>query len=228
MTALRKPSRYPKFALLFLGISFLPGIASAQSPAESPSAGLKPQIMFTLDFPGQPIPRYKISLTEDGQGSYDATGGRDAQARVSFSLGAAAAEPLFSLARQLQFFRGQYAASRKVAFMGTKTFRYSGSDGSGETTFTYTENKKLVQLTSNFQALALTLQLGQQLLADARFNRMAVDRDMVELKDSLARHTAAYPQAISSVLAVLTDDTNMVAPVRRDAGAILQSVGTVN
>jgi hypothetical protein len=225
MFASRKPRRVTPFALLFLTTCFLLASASAQTVGENSSAGSQPQIAFVLDFPGQPIPHYKINLTEDGNGSYDSA---DARVPVTFALGTAAAEPLFALARQLQFFRGQFAASRKVAFMGTKTFRYNGSDGSGETTFTYTENKKLEQLTSNFQALALTLQLGQQLLADARFNRMAVDRDMVGLKESLARHTAAYPQAISSVLAVITDDTNMVAPVRRDAGAILQSAGTVN
>lgn len=225
MSASRKPRRSAPFAFFLSALCFLLATAPAQTAAQNAAVVAQPQIVFTLDFPSQPIPHYKITLNEAGQGSYDPSG---AASKVSFDIGASSAVPLFSLARQLQFFRGQFAASRKVAFMGTKTFRYDGSDGNGETTFTYTENKKLEQLTSNFQALALTLQLGQQLLADARFNRMAVDRDMVGLKESLARHTAAYPQAISTVLAVITDDTNMVAPVRRDAGTILQSVGTIN
>jgi hypothetical protein len=206
-----------------------PNVVAQNATSTSNASSTPAQIIFQLDFPGQQTPHYEIMLAEDGRGSYD-TDAIEAQDKqpMSFSIGAADAAPLFALARQLQFFHGEFAASRKVAFMGTKSLRYIGPDGSGQTTFTYTENKKLEQLTTNLQSLALTLQMGQQLLADSRFNRMAVNQDMVELKDSLRRHTAAYPQAIAPVLAVIVDDAKVIAPARRDATTILQSSGPVN
>ncbi len=223
-----RAGRWAKWAAICVVVIGL-SEAQGQATAGVTGAGTPAQIIFTMDFPGQQTPHYKISLTEDGQGLYEADGGTgEAGKPYSFSIGAAAAAPWFSLARELQFFRGEYAASRKVAFMGTKTFQYQGADGSGQTTFGYTENKKLGVLTSDALALAFTLQLGQQLLADSRFNRIAVDQDMAALKEALSRHTAAYPQAIAPVLAVLADDTKVVDRVRREATTMLGSVSPVN
>jgi len=203
--------------------------AVGQAASSVAATGMTAQIIFQMDFPGQVTPHYKITLAEDGRGTYEA-GAEEGEARqpVAFSIGAKDAAAWFLLARDLKYFRGEFAANRKVAFTGTKSFRYVGADTDGQTSFIYTENKKLEELTSHAQALALTLQLGQALLSDRRFNRMAVDRDMVGLKEALRSHTAAYPQAIAPVLAVLVDDEKVVAPVRRDASAILQAVGTVN
>jgi hypothetical protein len=182
------------------------------------------QITFEFDFPGEVSPHYRIELAENGDGKYQAPGGSEVIASdMTFHLPPQVAAEWFAEARALHRFDGNFASKRKVAFTGQKTLRYSGPDGSGQTTLNYTEDKHMSAMVDNFLGIGVTLQTGQRFESDARFHRLGLDADMVTYKESLKNHQAIYPEIIAPILQHLADDPEVMTRVQRDASTILRS-----
>lgn len=192
--------------------------AGAQQAGPGPAA----VISMTMDFPGQTPQHYVLQVSEDGEGAYtgDDPGGAY---HVGFHLSRETVSPWFAQARTLHFFAGSFQVPRKVAFTGTKTLAYSGPDGSGSSTFTYTEDPQVTRLTSSLQQVALTLQTGQTLESHLLHQRMALDADLDSYEQALKTHMASHPEAIAPALQQIVDSPEAMMRVTRKARSILSS-----
>lgn len=210
---------FAAYAVLF---PLTPRDAAAQVPVAQASAP-PASLTMRLNFPSDDTRNYSVDLSEDGTGHYSGAATGASPGDLTFHLSPSTVQPWFADARALHFFQGHVEGQHKVAFTGLKTLRYRGADGSGETTFNYTSDQRLTHLVSAFQQLVLTLQLGQRLNDDQRFNRMALDGDMESLQHAIKENSAAHPEAIAPTLQNLADNPDALERVRRQAKVLLNA-----
>src|SRR5215467_10964568 len=170
---------------LFAQKSDPPTASSAKTPAE---------ISFQFDRTGLPVPRFTLSLHEDGTGTYKGdqaeipatpTSMRGQAAQHidrSINLTPATVSKIFKGARALNYFNVECASKAKnIADTGKKTLTYTGADGSGSCTYNYSEIKTIDTLTNTFLAIAYTLDEGRRLEFLHRYDRLGLDSEMTTL-----------------------------------------------
>ena len=97
-----------------------------------------PRLFFSRAFPGS-MPAYmQVTLDRDGDAEYREAADDDQP--LKFQLPEADTEEVFGLAGKLDYFKRPLESPVKVAFMGTKTFRYEDGEQRTEVKFNYTED----------------------------------------------------------------------------------------
>jgi len=142
-------------------------------------------------------------------------------------------QKIFDLAKKLDYFQGNFEAKQKnIAKTGQKTLGYHGRDGGGghaiehSSTYNYSPNSDVQELTRIFQAIATTLDYGRKLAFKYRFDKLGLDAELKDLQDMQASHYIEELQAIDPVLQKIADDPNMMHINRVTAKQLLKSTGT--
>jgi hypothetical protein len=190
---------------------------------------------------GLPVPRFILSLREDGTGSYQAdqaevaataTSTRGQAARhidrpVNLTSGTVA--KIFKAARAANHFNIECASKAKnIADTGKKTLSYTGADASGSCTYNYSENKTVDTLTNTFLSIAYTLDEGRRLEFLHRYDRLGLDAEMISFAQELEAGRALELGTISPALAAIADDTAVIQRVRLKAQKMLEQVTAEN
>lgn len=214
--------------------------AQVGGPAD---AGIKPSrptisFDFTRDIPGVPVPKYTLTIRDDGSGSYTGEalppptryGPAQSAAPLPFQrdlhLAAASTARIFDLASQLNHFNRDCASKAKnVADTGTKTITYSGPDGLGSCTYNYTEVKELAALTALIQGITETLDEGRELDRLHRYDRLGLDAAMSFLVQEAADGHALDLETIGDSLRAIAGDSDVLARVRAKAATLLAQIG---
>jgi hypothetical protein len=200
----------------------------------SATATASPQVSFSLDRKGLPVPTYQFLINQDATGIYQGqeipqAGGLGASTelppqsfRRSINLSPATTARIFSLARELKHFNIPCASKEKnIADTGTKTLTYRGADGSGSCTYNYTENKDVQALTDIFQGIAETMDEGRELDRLHRYDRLGLDAAMTYLSQEVSAGRALEVGTIAASLRSISDDTEVMERVRTRASALL-------
>jgi len=225
------------FLPFWLAIGFLvTGCVLAQQPDATPA-----RVSFHFERPGLIVPRFTLSINEDGSGSYQAEqvfqpqGAREVSAAASqhieraLTLSKPTVEKIFELTRVLDRFHIPCESNVKnIADTGAKTFTYTGTGGDGSCVFNYSENKSVTALTDIFQGIAYTLDLGRKLDFDHRFDRLGLDEDMANLVDASAQGRALELGTIARTLHSLSVDPDVLARVRLRASTLLERFPAAN
>jgi hypothetical protein len=196
--------------------------ADARS-GEKPGTG--ESLTFHFEHPGAPVPEYTFTVHQGGT-------------RLSYALGADGNNPtpngLYLKPELVDRLFQQVAASNRfhpceskvknVANTGRKTLTYaSGATGDSATcTYNFSENKAVTALTDIFFALEQTLEQGQKLEHDHRFDRLGLDQDMSYLVDAARENRAQGLSLIAPVLLSLVNDPAVLERVRTAAGKLLE------
>ena len=125
----------------------------------------------------QVSPPWKVRLQADGAGSYSEGGSADAKQMPFLAVSAATLQ-------RLQ--QGEHAAksgkcetkAKNVAKTGEKTIRYEADEKTAECTFNYSDDVGLMGATAAFLAIADTMQRGERLQHDLRYDRLGLDAEM--------------------------------------------------
>jgi len=209
-----------------------PTASSTKTPAE---------VSFQFDRTGLPVPRFTLSLHEDGTGTYKGdqaeipatpTSMRGQAAQHidrSVNLTPGTVTKIFKTARALNYFNVECASKAKnIADTGKKTLTYTGADGSGSCTYNYSENKSVDTLTNSFLGIAYTLDEGRRLDFLHRYDRLGLDAEMITLGKELEAGRALELGNISPVLAAIVDDTAVIQRVRLRAQKMLEQAAAEN
>jgi hypothetical protein len=198
---------------------------------------MQPEVSFHFERPGLPVPKFTLTIREDGSASYKAE-----EAPVSAgSMGVqpVAAKPIdrsitisqptvtaiFKAAHSLDYFNTECESKAKnIANTGNKTLSYAGADGHGSCTYNYSENKSVTWLTETFQAIAFTMDEGRRLDYLHRYDRLGLDEEMENLVHEYEQKRALELGTISSTLASLADDDAVMQRVRTRASRLLQQI----
>ncbi len=200
--------------------------------AHSQANQAQPTVTFTLDFPGSQPDHYSFEVREDGRSSYESSGklGPDSEITDSFSFDFSVSpetrEKIFGLAARAKYFQHDLDSHRKnMAFTGKKTLTYQDGQRSGESTYNYSPDPVVQDLTSLFQDMSGTLEIGHRLEYDYRYQKLALEE---ELKRTEGMTRTGFPvelQAIAPILQRIVGDSSVMNMSRARAQRLLERVG---
>jgi hypothetical protein len=226
---------------LFLSLS--PAATIAQTADSTPATPPKTQAMVSFQFErsGLPVPKFALTLKEDGSGRYEAdqteipatANSMRGQAAQHIDrpilISSATTSKIFKDARALNYFNVECASKAKnIADTGKKTLTYQGADGTGSCTYNYSENKMVQALTDTFEAIAFTLDEGRRFEFLHRYDRLGLDAEMITFSQEVDAGRALELGTISPVLASLVDDGAVIQRVRLKAKKMLDQVAADN
>ena len=100
--------------------------------------GDAPRLFYSKSFPGSTPAYVQITLDKSGEAVYREA--PDDDLPLKFQLTEAETAEVFALAEKLDYFKHPLESGLKVAFMGTKTFRYENGAEKTEVKFNYSED----------------------------------------------------------------------------------------
>ncbi len=140
-------------------------------------------------------------------------------------MSAANRQKIFELTQKLNYFRGDFDSHLKhIAQTGRKTLEYRSSQIQGATTYNWSQNADVEELTKLFQAIATTIDFGRKLAFQYRFDKLGMDERLKELQDLQASQDAKEIRIIAPMLHKIADDPNMMNISRQAAKHLLQTM----
>lgn len=198
--------------LLLAGTALFAQSCAMQSEAK-PTA---PTIRFDFSFPESKPPEYHIAIAQDGGATFDEPANDEQDAYHSdFQVAADKAKWLFDSAHALNDFSGDYDFRKhKVANTGEKRFTLLEGEKQSSTTFVYTENQQLQQLTSWMQGVAATQEFARRAKLHRKFDKLALDADVKQFVGDVQSNRVAELQAIRPLLEQLAEDPAVLNTAR--------------
>lgn len=219
----------------FAGLMILLALGSLRIMGQNTSAAppAQSEVSYQFDRPGLSVPRFTLSIKEDGSGRYQAdeapvsgTGVPGKHIDRTMNISQPTTATIFKMARSLDRFNTDCASKAKnIANTGKKTLSYSGPDGQGTCTFNFSENKNLMSLIDMFTAIAFTMDEGRRLDFLHRFDRLGLDAEMETLAHEYEAKRALELQTISSTLMSIISDEDLMQRVRTRAQRLLEQSG---
>jgi len=178
-----------------------------------------PRISFTKSFPGS-VPGYvSIWVDKNGIGEFNDSPGPE-QPPVPFRLTAQETGAIFSLAAKLGDFSRPLESGLKVAFTGEKVFRYQDGVANHEVKFNYSQDPDAQLLADWFERLAETSLHAINLERTARYDRLGLDKALLQLQVSVDRGRLAGAQQLLPILDRIAKTQSTFNRVRERAAAI--------
>lgn len=207
--------------------------ASAQDKTE-PSHPTEPTITFDLFWEAAAPQNYTITVESSGkakyvsrnptrheEGSEDAS---DPDYEVEFTMSPASRDQLFTLAKANNYFQGDFDYKHKVANTGRKTLTYADPARHFQTTYNFSVNKDIEQITRLFQGISNTIEYGRKLQFMRRFDKLSLDTELRGMEEMAQNGYLAEIQIIAPLLQNLANDTSVLHMARQRAQHLLASV----
>jgi hypothetical protein len=182
-----------------------------------------PKIRYTKSFPGS-VPAYvAIWVDKSGHGEFnDSPGGE--QPPVKFQLTPSENEAIFSLAARAGYFSRPLESGLKVAFTGTKVFRYEDGATYHELKFNYTQDPDGQLLLDWFERLTETSLHAINLERTAQFDRLGLDKALLQLQVSVDRRRLVAASQLLPILDRIAKTQSAFNRVQQRAAAIADSI----
>ncbi len=211
--------------------------AMAQTPQLQPDIPVDervPVVTFSFEFPGGQPPHYAIAVASTGRAAYRAEEVPD-QANtpgepymVKFIVSGPTAKRIFDLTRALNFFKGDFEyRNGRIAKMGSKTLTYRDGGKQNETTFNYSANSQLQDLTKLFQDMGNTLEFGRRLAYLYRYDKLGLDAELKAMEQEAKEKRLAELQADEAILRQISGDHSVMNISRRRADRLLALIAPV-
>ncbi len=226
--------KYVLIAVLCLALGAGAQVVHQVVPVDPPS-GAKVSFKFAWD-QGHPWVSYTIAVDDAGDTHFEGVGnaadnGDGDTYRQEFTMTAANRQKIFELAKKLDYFQGNYEARQKnIAKTGQKMLEYHGPATGGQpdldhsTSYNYSPNAEVQELTRLFQSIANTIDYGRKLEFQYRFDKLGIDARLNALRDLQASHYVEELQAIAPILQKIAADPNMMHINRVAAKQLLKSL----
>ena len=220
-------------AAIFLAL-FLSASLWAQTPnlePRTPEERQTPIVTFEFVFAGAQPPHYSLSVEGSGKAAYRSDEGESSGAEagqpymVKFLMTPANAQRIFDLARELNFFKGDFEyRGGRVANMGTKTLTFKNGDASNAMTYNYSQNQSLQQLTTLFQGISNALEYRRKLERLYRYEKLGLEDELRHMEEDVKRNYIAELQVDESILHQIANDRSVMNISRKRAENILARI----
>lgn len=213
----------------------LAGIGVAQQPppppAPAPAPASAPAIVSYAVASERRDPRqFSVQVDLVGHATYEAaesTGeGEPAEPfRVEFDVSPSTRDRIFALTQGVDYFQGDFEFRKHaVADTGRKTLRYQDGARTSETTFNWSENKQIQQLTDIFESIALTQGLARKLAHLRRYDKLGLDAVLKRMEELRKANYLGELQAIAPLLRQIANDPGVMKLARDRARRLLDQV----
>lgn len=193
-----------------------------------PADATPPVVVFSQVWPDAMPPYYSVAVDSTGRTTYYSTP-KSADSgdpyTMRFTLSPEAQQRVFDLARQLKYFQGNFDFKKgKIAFTGRKTLYFQNGKEEHQTSFNWSDNLAIQQLTKLFQDISETVEIGRVISEKYRFDKLGVDSEMKKLEQASKDDRVSELQAIQPILTRIANDTGMMNITRRRADALLAKI----
>jgi hypothetical protein len=207
------------FLLALLAITVSQPQLKAQAGGQKPAATIK----FDRDWADLTPQTISITVTPDGHAKYlshteakPPDEADDYQAEVNLS--STCVGKLFLNATQVNFFDGDFAFKKHtVASTGKKTLTYSSPDHHGSTTYDYSENKAIQEITNIFAGVSATIEAGRKLKFKHKFDKLGLEDELKGMESAAQSNNLVELQLIQPLLEAIAADTSVLNIARQRA-----------
>jgi hypothetical protein len=208
----------------------LPASAFAQSSnaAEVPTS---PTVRFHVSWQAATPQEYDVQVTSTGSARYlsrnptqppDANGVRDEDYVLEFTMSEANRRKIFALAEQARFFDGQFDYTKHaIANTGKKTLGYADPSRHFQTTYNWSENAAIDQLTKIFGGISSTIEHGRKLKFLRRFDKLGLEAELKGMEMLAENQDLAEIQIIAPMLESIANDAAILNIARQRARRLL-------
>lgn len=210
-------------------LSFVLLLSSLVAFSQTPD---QPVVTFTLDFPGSQPEHYSLRVQSDGAAHYESSGrlSPDSDETDSFDLDFTASaetrQKIFDLAAKAGYFQQDLDSHHKnLAFTGKKVLNYKDGKRSGVSTYNYSSQPAVQELTNLFQNLSSTLEFGRRLHYDHRYQKLALDEELKRMEEMARTSPPVELAAIAPILQGIIGDSTVMNVTRARAQRLLEHAG---
>ncbi len=218
----------------FLCLLCLPALCVvAQQPSSTAAAAdpVQTSVRFSFDWSrGFPWQKYSITVEPDGKARFDGVphaddSGDSSPYHQDFTISEANRRKIFELAQKLNYFQGNFDAHLKhVAQTGEKTLQYQSPRVQGSTTYNFSQNPDVQELTGLFAGIAMTIDYARKLAFQYRYDKLGIDERLKELEGLEASHEVEELAILAPMLSKIADDPDMMHISRQSARRLLKSI----
>jgi hypothetical protein len=184
-----------------------------------------PRIYYSKSFPGSSPAFMAVTLDRTGVGEYKEAENDDQP--VHFQLTEAEAAQIFGLAEKLGYFNHPLESQLKVAFMGTKTFRFESSMAHNEVKFNYSEDPLARELLDWFERISESEQQLTGLEVAAKYDKLGVMKAILLLESGYDRHRLVNVQQYLPLLDRIAKNESYLHQARLRAAALADQIRAV-
>lgn len=185
-------------------------------------AGDAPRLFFSREFPGSVPPYIQVTVDKNGDAEYREA--VDDELPLKFKLTDAETKTVFDLSDKLDHFKNPLEAPIKVAFMGTKTFRYIDGDQKSEVKFNYSAEPLAQNLLDWFEKMAESAQRRADLERAAKYDRLGVVKALLQLEVAMEHNRVVSPEQYLPILDRIIKNESYMHTARARASEIAESI----
>jgi hypothetical protein len=212
---------------IFSSVVFSSILAYSQTQTQATAV-----VTFTIDFPSSQPEHYSIRVQSDGSARYQSRGRLSPDSDeidsfdLDFTVAAETRQKIFELAAKAGYFQKDVDSHRKsIAFTGKKTLGYKDARRSGESTYNYSLNPAVQDLTSLMQSLSATLEFGHRLQYDRQYQKLALDAELKRMEEMARTNQLVEVTAIQPILDQIVADPSVINVTRARAQRLLERAG---
>jgi hypothetical protein len=181
-----------------------------------------PRLFYSKSFPGSRPAYIQIDLNRSGDVDYREAPDEDNPIR--FRLSDSEAEEIFGLVEKAGSLKRPLEAHLKVAFMGTKTFRYENGSEKNEEQFNYTQDPAAQTLADWFERIAETAQRRIDLERTAKYDKLGVVDSLLQLQISLDRKRVLAAEQFLPLLDRVANNESYMHTARARAAEVAAAI----
>jgi hypothetical protein len=185
-------------------------------------AGDSPQLFYSRAFPGSTPEYIQVTVEKNGDAVYQEA--VDDDLPLKFKLTAGETATVYELAGKLDHFKHPLEAGLKVAFMGTKTFRYLDGDVKTETKFNYSEDQAAQQLQDWFERMAESAERRIVLERAVKYDHLGVDQALNGLEESFENGRVVAPEQYLPMLDRVSKNETYMHQARAKAAELAEFI----
>lgn len=180
------------------------------------------RLFYSRSFPGSAPPYLDVTVESGGDVTYREA--VDDEFPSKFHLSDVETKEVFALADKLDHFKHPLESPLKVAFMGTKTFRYELGAEKGEVKFNYTEDLNGQALMDWFERMAEAAQEHDNLERAAKYDHLGVMHAVELLASAYERKRLVAVDQFLPILDRIAKNENYMHQARALAAEIAESI----
>jgi len=202
-------------------------LSRAQSADQNPSV---PTITFDRVWEAYTPQNVNIKVQATGPATYLSRNpftppqqeGADPDYVLKFTISARNQEKLFRYAREANYFNGDFSYKKHtVSSTGKKTLTFADPARHFETTYDYSENKAIQEITNIFLGISNTIEQGRKLQFLRRFDKLGLEAELKGMETAVESHNLAELQFIAPILENIANDPAILNIARQRARKIL-------
>ena len=215
-------------SMIVMSLGALSAVAQNPTPAENPAI---PMVTFNCLWEAATPQDYTITVRSTGTARYVSTNPlRSVEDRavnpdydMEFTLSTPGAARVFALATQAKYFDGDFDYKKHaVADTGKKTLTYADMVRHFQTTYSWSENPAIDQLSRFFQGLSSTIESGRKLQFLQRFDKLGLEAQLKAMEDEAQNRYLAELQVIAPVLESIANDASVMNIARQRARRLVE------